>query len=493
VELAQQRPGVPVPGAGQALQGLGPVAQVFEVGVAGHWTGRHDGLLSFTPDVRVFPRRVGSTAAPGTVEVEQPAGGDGRLAAGLSLYQGASRMPEPTAQRVEHIGTRIRYWRRRRNGMTQAALAGLAGLSQSYISQVESGQRSIDRRSTLVAIAGALHVSVSDLLGDPSDSTEPARVDASASVPAIRVALIEIEEGERRPPAVGPEQMAADVEQAAGLRARAEYGALARLLPDLLTNAASYGGATLAQVGYTASTCLRHLGYRDLARSAAQVALAAAVDLGDLAWIGAVRFASVLAMPIEAAATAGRVTDRAVSELQAGAANPDARQVLGQLHLAASLACATDQRPDDAAAHLQAAEEEARTLGDPEDGLGFNFSSFGPTNIGLWRMTIAAELGEYGRVIELADRVSPAPLRMANRHQAYWLDYGRALARSGRSDAQARAAFLRAEQAAPVPFGVNPMAHDAVLAMVNRARRGAVPKDLRVLAVRLGIDVANGP
>jgi transcriptional regulator with XRE-family HTH domain len=39
--------------------------------------------------------------------------------------------------------------------MTQAVLAGLAGVSQSYISHIESGRKGIERRSTLVAIASA--------------------------------------------------------------------------------------------------------------------------------------------------------------------------------------------------------------------------------------------------------------------------------------------------------------------------------------------------
>ena len=83
-----------------------------------------------------------------------------------------------------HIGTRIRYWRRRR-GLSQTVVAGLAGLSQSYVSQLESGRKSIERRSTLVAIAGALQVSVADLLAQPDDRSDPAYERASATVPGI--------------------------------------------------------------------------------------------------------------------------------------------------------------------------------------------------------------------------------------------------------------------------------------------------------------------
>jgi transcriptional regulator with XRE-family HTH domain len=79
------------------------------------------------------------------------------------------------ARKTDTIGARIRYWRMRRNGISQAVLAGLADVSQSYISQVESGRKTIGRRSPLVAIAAALQVTVADLLGQGSEPGDPAR------------------------------------------------------------------------------------------------------------------------------------------------------------------------------------------------------------------------------------------------------------------------------------------------------------------------------
>src|SRR5947208_854273 len=110
---------------------------------------------------------------------------------------------------VEHIGKRIRYWRRRRGGMSQVTLAGLAGLSQAYISQLETGVLSIDRRSTLVRIAQALQISVADLTGQPGDPTEPNKMLAMLSVPEIRVALAELEAGFVTEPHLPRDQVAA--------------------------------------------------------------------------------------------------------------------------------------------------------------------------------------------------------------------------------------------------------------------------------------------
>jgi transcriptional regulator with XRE-family HTH domain len=64
------------------------------------------------------------------------------------------------------IGQRISAYRRRR-GMSQAALAGLVGRSESWLSQVERGVRSVDRLSVLLDMATALHVEVEALTGRP--------------------------------------------------------------------------------------------------------------------------------------------------------------------------------------------------------------------------------------------------------------------------------------------------------------------------------------
>lgn len=390
----------------------------------------------------------------------------------------------------QHIGTRIKYWRkRRRGGMTQAVLAGLAGLSQSYISEVEAGHKSIERRSTLVAIAGVLEVSVADLLGQPGDPTDPLKDGAAAAVPRIRVALAEIEEGERRAPTRSAEELSSDLDHLRHLRAQARFSTAAPLLPSLLLEAAAQSPRALARVGYETAAALHNLGYRDLALSAARVGVTGAEEAEDRALLGAARYMHTLALPIEAADLSSRVAERSLVELQRGAADPRVRQMLGQLHLSASLTCAVDGRPDAAAAHLAEAQAEADTLGDPEDGEGYNLLCFGPTNVGLWRMAVAVELGEPGKVAEMARGLNPNPLRSAVRHYSYWLDRGRALAHSGKADGAALAAFMQAERAAPIVFAANSRARDAVSAMVHRAQRRAVSDDLRTLARRVGVEV----
>jgi hypothetical protein len=105
-------------------------------------------------------------------------------------------------------------------------------------------------------------------------------------------------------------------------------------------------------------------------------------------------------------------------------------------------------------------------------------------------MTVAAELGEHGRVVELARGLQPGRLKVADRHYAYWLYYGAGLAHSGQHDGEALAAFMHAERAAPVPFSTNLLARSAVSAMARRASRRSVPDDLRIIARRLGVEIA---
>ncbi|WP_406081737.1 helix-turn-helix domain-containing protein [Micromonospora sp. NBC_00858] len=394
------------------------------------------------------------------------------------------------AVKPDTIGARIRYWRMRRGGMTQAVLAGLAGVTQSYVSQVESGRKTIDRRSTLVALAAALQVTVADLLGQGTESGDPARESAAECVPAIWSALIEIEDGERRPSTYTKDRLAAEIARTDRLRTSCNYPAMARMLPSLLLGAAAVGGIVLVQATYQASTCLRNLGYRHLALNAARLAVSVAEDSADSAWIGAARFAYAQSLPIESAPLASRAADRSLAELQADAADERVRQVLGQLHLTAALTSAVSGRLDVTRDHLAEAAREAATLGDPTDGAGFNGCGFGPTNVQLWEMSIAAEQGESGRVIELSRTVRPQVLTASIRQQSYWLDVGRALADGGRRDAEALAAFVQAERAAPVPFAINPLARDAVVTLAQRAQRRAIPDELRLLAGRIGINLA---
>ena len=78
---------------------------------------------------------------------------------------------------------------RRRRGLTQVELAGLAGLSYSYISMIETGQRTLTRLDHITAVAAALRVSPAELAPGTMpapDGQAPASPASASPFPAVR-------------------------------------------------------------------------------------------------------------------------------------------------------------------------------------------------------------------------------------------------------------------------------------------------------------------
>lgn len=81
------------------------------------------------------------------------------------------------------------------------------------------------------------------------------------------------------------------------------------------------------------------------------------------------------------------------------------------LHLSAVLQSAVTGHTDKARAHLDEAAETASRTGDGT----FAGLNFGPRNVGVWRVALAVEFGEPGRVPELARDVEVAAIPSAGR------------------------------------------------------------------------------
>jgi transcriptional regulator with XRE-family HTH domain len=122
-------------------------------------------------------------------------------------------------------------------------LADLSGLSQGYISKIESGQKPLDRKSTQVAIASALNISVAQLLGQPTENGDPARQRVTVHIPAIRSALIELSAGERPKPTRDRDTLHRTVREITDVTKGADYAAAAPVLPALLLDVAGHGEA----------------------------------------------------------------------------------------------------------------------------------------------------------------------------------------------------------------------------------------------------------
>jgi len=133
------------------------------------------------------------------------------------------------------VGERIRIYRLRR-GLSQKELAGLVRRSESWLSQVERGTRSVDKLSVLVDIAKVLKVKVETLSGQPF-SLAPNGGPELDGMAAIHSALGSYPGlGITSPPA-GKLRDIEHLTSEVHLRYQAaDYGAATRILPSLITS-----------------------------------------------------------------------------------------------------------------------------------------------------------------------------------------------------------------------------------------------------------------
>jgi transcriptional regulator with XRE-family HTH domain len=81
---------------------------------------------------------------------------------------------------------------RLRRGLTQVELAGLAGLSCSYISMIETGQRTLTRLDHITAVAAALRVSPAELAPGTVPVPDGSGLPSLASAPGFPAARDEV-------------------------------------------------------------------------------------------------------------------------------------------------------------------------------------------------------------------------------------------------------------------------------------------------------------
>lgn len=399
------------------------------------------------------------------------------------------------------IGARLRVLRRWR-GMSQVELAGLAGLSASFVSMVENGTRMLDRRSHIAAIANALRVSEMDLAGGPRLSADRQRSDPHLAIPPLRMALqtstLSDPACERARPL---DELVRVLDERIGpLFTACDYVRLGEHLPAVIdelhyrvavpADEAEYRRALRALVEACVYAALRakDLGYPDLAHLAAARAGEAAAVLDEPVTRGKAAYAWLLTMP-----RAGswdrtmRAAERAADSLEGHAGDdPDGIAVLGQLTLTVAMAAAVE-RDSAAAGHWldQASRLAGRIPDDPARG----WHSFSATNVGVWRVSIGVERGESGgAVLELARQVDESRLAARkSRLAAFRCDVGRGLAREARTRSDAVRWLRQAEDTAPQRIRNSAPVRQTVAYLLERSRAGAGGRELRGMAARMAI------
>jgi transcriptional regulator with XRE-family HTH domain len=362
----------------------------------------------------------------------------------------------PNYQRA--LGRKIAAERRRR-GLSQPELARMVDRSVAWVSQVERGVRKVDRMSVLEALAAALGVPLAELAAEApivaSVIEEPPGASGLRLVLSGAYALRTMLDG-RRAPAIST--LRAKARKAWELTHAGRYTELTDLLrglvSDLETAARSAPEEKRAEVSellastYQAcSAALAKLGEPEAAWIAADRAMAAAEHAGNpmLVAAGAFRlvFVFIKARHYDQAEETARTAAEALWPT-AEQGEPQAMSLWGGLTLQRAVIAARLNNPDTAYDQLERASQIARQLGEGHNE--FN-TEFGPTNVRLYEVAVAVELGDASRALRAAATVDTSGLS-AKRQARMLIDVARAHAQR-RQVSEAVAGLLRAEAITP--------------------------------------------
>lgn len=394
------------------------------------------------------------------------------------------------------VGTNLRRLRLSQ-GMSLDVLAGRSDLSKSFLSRVERGERQLERRAHLSAVATALGCSMSDLLGEPAELVGPTKKAATSAVPALRRALHAYSIGHVEGSAAAPiGELQRRAHELWLSRLACDPVTTWRMLPGLVMDLHAHSAhgrepreafRLLVEVTSAAAFALRGLGYADLAWIAAECSLKAANEYDDAAAIGLAQYTRAQTSSLgQGYASALQIAESAADELRPRLANSaDDLRVYGTLLMMASWAAnvAGRSNPD----HQAEAVELGERLGDPDAETDRWQTLFGRTNNIIWQMSAAVEVGDVKRAAQLAEGANVAAIGSKSREAAYWTELGVGLSYQRGSQEAAIEALTRADQVAPARTRNNPVVRAAVGRMLDDVRRRATSRRLAALAGHVGV------
>jgi transcriptional regulator with XRE-family HTH domain len=379
-------------------------------------------------------------------------------------------------------------------------VAGLVGRSESWLSQVERGARSIDSHAVLLRLAAVLHVEVEELTGPRDESGEGQR----AYEPAAQ-----IEQAMLRYDGVAASisrSQAAGNGSAGHLMARARtayqgyqatrYDDTGRALPALIqeaeaaSRAAGTGDPAMCAarvlVYDTAAALLNRVGEPALAWAAADRAMSAAEQSGNptLTAMCAWRTSYVVTSRSHPGAALDlAMTAAAALESGMHPPGPDSLSVYGALHLAAATAAAAIYDRATVTTMLGKAREIADRTGDANH-MG---TAFGHVNVSMHAIAAAIQLGDPRTAIDIGEALDPAtlPAGLTGRRAQLSLDLARAYAMR-KQDAAAVNILLAAERQSPQLVRYDAGTRDVLTTLLRREHRPSTP-ELRPLAQRAGV------
>lgn len=374
----------------------------------------------------------------------------------------------------EGIGQRIAAYRRRR-GVSQAALAGLVGRSESWLGQVERGIRSVDRLSVLVDLAEILHVDVADLVGRPW-RLAPNGGPLIDGLDRVRYTLTAYPQLAGR----GHDQSMSDqgvddlIDGCHRDYQAGRYGEVIARLPALLADIDQRPASYQYVAAYTVTAKLTtKLGAADLAWIAADRAAAAATEIQAPAGVVA---RGLAAYQVVCALLRGDQNEHAeqlavamAESLEADNAAVEQVAVCGSLWLIAAVIAARRSDRGEAWARLGHAGRLAVLI--PAGAENAAWTAFCSPNVGIHRVSVATEMGDAGDAAREAQSLdlTGLPEGLRSRRAQVHLDLAWAEAHR-RRDTQAVQHLLDATAITPDVLRFNVMARELSRELISRGR-----------------------
>jgi len=390
---------------------------------------------------------------------------------------------------------------RRRRGLSQAALAGLAGRSESWLSQVERGLRPVDSHRVLISLAEILHLDVSELTRDEPGEPRGSQYAAARDIERAMMAYDGLESvisAEVPVRAADAMRLRLGVDRVNRAYQAARYDEAGRMLPALIRGVETAArtrprsdamavSAVRAQVYQAATMVLSRVGETGLAWTAGDRAVTAAehAEAGVLVAVSAFRLAHVFIRRKRTSQARDLVTGAASALERSGVpGEPERLSVVGGLYLADAQAAAADFDRSAADRSLAVAGRVADRLGQDRND---HWTAFGPTNVRIHQVSTAVAFGDAAAAVETGESLDlqRLPAGLGGRRSQVRLDLARAYAQQ-RHDAAAVNMLLAAEQTAPQLVRYDAATHDLLALLLRREHKASTPQ-LRPLAHRAGV------
>ncbi|MEV8635386.1 helix-turn-helix transcriptional regulator [Streptosporangium sp. NPDC051023] len=391
------------------------------------------------------------------------------------------------------IGERIRYWREKKQ-RKQAAVAGLCGITEEYLSQIERGLK-IPSLPVLHALAAELGVPVSALLsetsGEPPRKNNTIAQDVTRALmgygtprsflPLSSTLLRERVESAWRMWQTSPTRFTDAATILPGLIADTEHAVrVHRTNTDSASRREIFRAA--ADLYFLLRSYCRRADRVDLSLMVADRGLRATEDADDPIRIAAAQWnlGHVLLADGEHEG-AKQIACLGIEQLGTTQEGESAA-LAGALELVAVVADARRKKWRNARERLRdKAAPQARRVGEGNS----MWTVFGPTNVELHSVSIEMEAGETAEALRVADQIDTSHLPSLERRFTFLLEVARCYDLR-REDAAVLVHLLDLLQVAPEDLARSVLAQDMVIRLRRRIRP-TYRKQVDILTERLSL------